>query len=552
MLKSLFIQNFVLIDNLDIEFSNGFSVISGETGAGKSIILGALGLVLGQRADVKSIKQGADKCVIEATFDISKYDLADFFEANDMEFEQDVCLFRRELYASGKSRAFVNDSPASLAVIKELGNKLIDIHSQHQNLLLGDAAYQLRIVDLLADNRSVQSQYREAYNNYRNARKQLRELTETASQSREEEDYMRFQLQQLDEANFSEGEQESLEQEQEMLNHAEEIKMTLGQVSELLSGDELGVTQKLKDAIVKSASLVRYYPDAKEMEERLRTAYIDLTDLASETSSRLEDVEYNPERLDWVNHRLDLLYSLQQKHHAANLGELLELKQNYHDKLQTIDSFDEQIAELNAKLSETHNAAVALAGKLSALRKSAAKKLEGSLTEMITTLGIPHARISIDFTEKKEPETYGMDNIAFFFSANKNNPLRPIAETASGGEISRLMLCLKALVAGSAALPSIIFDEVDTGVSGDIAAKMGEIMSALGKEMQVMAITHLPQIAAKGGSHYLVYKQDSATHTATYLRRLTDAERVNEVARMLSGHELTDAAIANARDLLKL
>ena len=552
MLKSLFIQNFVLIDNLDIEFSNGFSVLSGETGAGKSIILGALGLVLGQRADVKSIKQGADKCVIEATFDISKYDLADFFEANDMEFEQDVCLFRRELYASGKSRAFVNDSPASLAVIKELGNKLIDIHSQHQNLLLGDAAYQLRIVDLLADNRSVQSQYSEAYNNYRNVRKQLRELTETASQSREEEDYMRFQLQQLDEANFSEGEQESLEQEQEMLNHAEEIKMTLGQVSELLSGDELGVTQKLKDAIVKSASLVRYYPDAKEMEERLRTAYIDLTDLASETSSRLEDVEYNPERLDWVNHRLDLLYSLQQKHHAANLGELLELKQNYHDKLQTIDSFDEQIAELNAKLSETHNAAVALAGKLSALRKSAAKKLEGSLTEMITTLGIPHARISIDFTEKKEPETDGMDNIAFFFSANKNNPLRPIAETASGGEISRLMLCLKALVAGSAALPSIIFDEVDTGVSGDIAAKMGEIMSALGKEMQVMAITHLPQIAAKGGSHYLVYKQDSATHTATYLRRLTDAERVNEVARMLSGHELTDAAIANARDLLKL
>ena len=552
MLKSLFIQNFVLIDKLDIEFSNGFSVLSGETGAGKSIILGALGLVLGQRADVKSIKQGADKCVIEATFDISKYDLADFFEANDMEFEQDVCLFRRELYASGKSRAFVNDSPASLAVIKELGNKLIDIHSQHQNLLLGDAAYQLRIVDLLADNRSVQSQYSEAYNNYRNARKQLRELTETASQSREEEDYMRFQLQQLDEANFFEGEQESLEQEQEILNHAEEIKMALGQVSELLSGDELGVTQKLKDAIVKSASLVRYYPDAKEMEERLRTAYIDLTDLASETSSRLEDVEYNPERLDWVNHRLDLLYSLQQKHHAANLGELLELKQNYHDKLQTIDSFDEQIAELNAKLSETHNAAVALAGKLSALRKSAAKTLEGSLTEMITTLGIPHARISIDFTEKKEPETDGMDNIAFFFSANKNNPLRPIAETASGGEISRLMLCLKALVAGSAALPSIIFDEVDTGVSGDIAAKMGEIMSALGKEMQVMAITHLPQIAAKGNTHYLVYKQDTDTHTATYLRQLADDERINEVARMLSGHELTDAAIANARDLLKL
>jgi len=552
MLKSLFIQNFVLIDNLDIEFSNGFSVLSGETGAGKSIILGALGLVLGQRADVKSIKQGADKCVIEATFDISKYDLADFFEANDMEFEQDICLFRRELYASGKSRAFVNDSPASLAVIKELGNKLIDIHSQHQNLLLGDAAYQLRIVDLLADNRSVQSQYSEAYNNYRNTRKQLRELTETASQSREEEDYMRFQLQQLDEANFSEGEQESLEQEQEMLSHAEEIKMALGQVSELLNGDELGVTQKLKDAIVKSASLVRYYPDAKEMEERLRTAYIDLTDLASETSSRLEDVEYNPERLDWVNHRLDLLYSLQQKHHAANLGELLELKQNYHDKLQTIDSFDEQIAELNAKLSETHNTAVTLAGKLTALRKSAAAKLEGSLTEMITTLGIPHARISIDFTEKKEPETDGMDNIAFFFSANKNNPLRPIAETASGGEISRLMLCLKALVAGSAALPSIIFDEVDTGVSGDIAAKMGEIMSALGKEMQVMAITHLPQIAAKGGSHYLVYKQDTDTHTATYLRQLADDERINEVARMLSGHELTDAAIANARDLLKL
>jgi len=552
MLKSLFIQNFVLIDNLDIEFTDGFSVISGETGAGKSIILGALSLVLGQRADSKSIKQGADKCVIEATFAVAEYDFANFFEENDMEYDSTTCILRRELYSSGKSRAFVNDSPVSLAVMKELGTRLIDIHSQHQNLILGDSAFQLRVVDILMDDNQVLCDYGEVYSNYIKLKKQLHELKEKAEQTRQEEDYVRFQLEQLEGAKLSEGEQELLEQEQELLTHAEEIKGVLCKIEILLSRDEIGVVQSLKTALSNISSLLRCYPEAKGIEERLRTVYIDMNDLAAEVASRQEEVEYSPVRIEQVNQRLDIIYTLEQKHRVSSLEELIALRQQYCQQLQEIDSFDEQVLILEKQVLDVYNNLVSLAKSISTSRRQAATELEKALVQTVKTLGIPNVRFCVDFTTKKEPDIYGIDDVCFLFSANKNGELYPVSETASGGEVSRLMLCLKALIADSMALPSIIFDEVDMGVSGDIADKMGNIMYNLGRQMQVIAITHLPQIAAKGSSHYLVYKQDADLQTATYIRCLTDGERITEIARMLSGASLTDAAVANARELLGL
>lgn len=550
MLKSLVIQNFVLIDNLDIHFANNLSVISGETGAGKSIILGALALVLGQRADGKSIKQGADKCVIEAVFDITKYDLASFFEENDLEFDPVSCIFRRELYVSGKSRAFVNDSPVSLTVMKELGSYLVDIHSQHQNLLLGDTLFQLRVVDVMANNKALLRQYRENFSAYTSLRKSLRELTERAKQAKQEEDYLRFQLEQLDEAGPRQGEQEELEHEQSLLIHAEEIKNALYKLHTLLNGDEQGVVRELKEAVSIAASLERFYPKGKEMGERLRSAYIDLNDLAADADAQQEGIEYNPERMSVVNERLDLLYSLEQKHRVSSLDELIALQEQFRSQLQEIDSFDEQINETERLIADQYTQLLSLADALTKTRAKAAKAISAGLTERIISLGMPNARFQVELTAKKEPDATGTDDVRYLFSANKSGTLQAVADTASGGEISRLMLCVKAMIAGSTALPSIIFDEVDTGVSGDIADKMGEIMLELGKDMQVLTITHLPQIAAKGKEHYFVYKQDTADRTMTLIRRLEPDERVKEVARMLSGSALTEASVANARDLL--
>lgn len=552
MLKSLLIKNFVLIDNLDIRFENNFSVITGETGAGKSIILGALGLVLGQRADARTIKEGEDKCTIEVVFDISEYDLSGFFDANDLEFDPATCIFRRELYASGKSRAFVNDSPVSLAVMKELGGYLIDIHSQHQNLLLGDALFQLRVIDILADNKAVLKEYRKTFSTYTQQRKSLKELTEKAVQAKQEEDYIRFQLQQLEEANLKSGEQEQLENEQTLLTHAEEIKTSLYKLYELLNGEEQSILRGLKEAISMTSSIERFYPKAKEMEERLRSASIDLSDLASDAGIEQEDIEYNTERMAYVNERLDLFYSLEQKHRVSSLEELIDLQEQYRSQLDTIDSFDEQIKSLEKEITELYEMLVGLADTLRIARRKAGEAFSEELVAMIIPLGMPNARIKVELTERKEPDVNGMDDICFFFSANKSGGLQPVATTASGGEISRLMLCIKAMIAGSTALPSIIFDEVDTGVSGDIADKMGEIMRGLGSNIQVIAITHLPQIAAKGKSHYFVYKQDVSDKTITLIKRLNEDERVTEIARMLSGAALTDASVANARDLLGL
>ena len=550
MLKSLFIQNFVLIDSLDICFNPGFSVITGETGAGKSIILGALSLVLGQRADGKSIKQGADKCVIEAIFDVSKYQLEPFFLGNDLEYDPESCILRRELYASGKSRAFVNDSPVPLAILKELGTKLIDIHSQHQNLLLGDNRFQLRVVDVMAENEILLILYKKEYTRYQGLRKALSALKERAAQSKQEEDYIRFQLDQLEEANLQPNEQEELEQEQETLSHAEEIKSSLYRVSSCLDGEEQGVVSLLKESLSSMDALERYFPRAKEIAERLRSAYIDLNDLASEMEGMIEDVEFNPDRLAWVNERLDSLYALQQKHRVSSVDDLIALRDQFRAQLTDIESFDEQIAALEKQVQDAYKELLQQAAVLREQRKVAAVAFAQQLVQMVAPLGMPHTRFQVEVVPRKEPESDGMDEIRFLFSANKSMALQPVAQTASGGEISRLMLCIKAMIAGFTALPTIIFDEVDTGVSGDIADKMGHIMQDLGSKMQVFAITHLPQIAAQGEAHYFVYKEDVKDRTLTRIRPLDKEERIREVARMLSGSALTEASLANAKDLL--
>ena len=550
MLKSLFIQNFVLIDSLDICFNPGFSVITGETGAGKSIILGALSLVLGQRADGKSIKQGVDKCVIEAIFDVSKYQLEPFFLGNDLEYDPESCILRRELYASGKSRAFVNDSPVPLAILKELGTKLIDIHSQHQNLLLGDNRFQLRVVDVMAENEIVLVLYKKEYTRYQGLRKALSALKERAAQSTQEEDYIRFQLDQLEEANLQPNEQEELEQEQETLSHAEEIKSSLYRVSSCLDGEEQGVVSLLKESLSSMDALERYFPRAKEIAERLRSAYIDLNDLASEMEGMIEDVEFNPDRLAWVNERLDTLYALQQKHRVSSVDDLIALRDQFRAQLTDIESFDEQIAALEKQVQDAYKELLQQAAVLSEQRKVAAVAFAQQLVQMVAPLGMPHTRFQVEVVPRKEPESDGMDEIRFLFSANKSMALQPVAQTASGGEISRLMLCIKAMIAGFTALPTIIFDEVDTGVSGDIADKMGHIMQDLGSKMQVFTITHLPQIAAQGEAHYFVYKEDVKDRTLTRIRPLDKEERIREVARMLSGSALTEASLANAKDLL--
>lgn len=552
MLKSLFIQNFVLIDSLDIQFDNGFSVITGETGAGKSIILGALSLVLGQRADGKSIKNGSDKCVIEATFDVSKYQLEEFFHTNDLEYDSEICILRRELFASGKSRAFVNDSPVSLNVMKDLGGRLIDIHSQHQNLLLGDNRFQLKVIDVMAENEILLILYRKEYQRYQSLKRELRIVTEKADQNRQEEDYIRFQLEQLTEGRLVAGEQEELEQELETLSHAEDIKGSLYKITELLNGEEQGSVRLIKEALSTADSLERYYPRAKEIAERLRSAYIDLNDLASETDVLKEDVEFSPERLDWVNERLNTLYTLEQKHRVSTVEELITIQDKYTEQLRDIDSFDEQIEAIKAQLEISHQELLQQAAVLSEQRKIASRAIASQLVEMVIPLGMPNVRFDVDFVTRPEPESDGMDDIRFLFSANKSGELQPVAQTASGGEISRLMLCIKAMIAGFTALPAIIFDEVDTGVSGDIADKMGDIMQDLGAKMQVITITHLPQIAAKGKEHFFVYKEDTTERTITRIKKLNKEERIKEVARMLSGASLTGASIANAKELLKV
>ena len=550
MLRSLYIQNYALIEKLDIRFETGFSVITGETGAGKSIILGAIGLLLGQRADVKAIRQGASKCIIEARFDISAYGMQSFFDENELEYEEE-CILRREVQASGKSRAFINDTPASLAQMKELGEQLVDVHSQHQNLLLNKEGFQLNVLDILAHNEDILADYRRAYTDWKLLEKELDELTVRAEQSKADEDYIRFQLEQLEEVHLAEGEQEELEQESETLSHAEEIKAGLYRIGQAFSADEGGLLPVLKESAAMLSSLQKVYQPATELAGRMHSTYIELKDIIDEISTQSEDIEFNPMRLDEVNGRLNLIYSLEQKHRVQTVEELVRLTEEYRDRLATITSFDDRIAALAARRDTQYNKVKKQAALLTKARTVAAREVEKQMASRLVPLGMPIVRFQVEMGLRKEPGMQGEDTVSFLFSANKNGALQNISSVASGGEIARVMLSVKAMIAGAVKLPTIVFDEIDTGVSGEIADRMADIMQEMGEqERQVISITHLPQIAARGRAHYKVYKRDNDMETNSHIRRLTDEERVEEIAHMLSGATLTEAALENAKALL--
>ena len=552
MLKHLYIKNFTLIDELDIELYQGFSVITGETGAGKSIILGALGLLLGQRADSKAIKQGAEKCVIEAHFDLSRYGMNNFFEENEIEYDATDCIVRRELTASGKSRAFINDTPVQLSLLKELGEQLVDIHSQHQNLLLNKQDFQLNVVDIIAGDEKEQQLYQQAYTQYHATEKELSALKESIEQNRQNADFLQFQFEELTQANLSGGEQEELEQKSETMSHSEEIKSALYEADNALSADQTGVVESLRTALSAIRQIEKVLPDAGELVERLDSSYIELKDIAQEISSQMEHVDFDPAELDAINNRLDKLYDLEKKYHVETVEELIAKRDELKIQLGRIENSDEALAELQQKLATQLAQAQKAAEALTKLRTKAAKQIEKEMQGRLMPLGMPNVKFSIEMTQ--EPlNVSGQDKVAFLFSANTSTPLQPISQVASGGEIARVMLSLKAMISGAVKLPTIIFDEIDTGVSGKTAEKMAEIMQEMGHhERQVISITHLPQIAALGSAHYKVEKEETAKGTISRMRKLSDDERVLEIAQMLSGSNVSEAAISNAKQLLKM
>lgn len=552
MLKLLYIKNFTLIDELNIQMHPGFSVITGETGAGKSIILGAIGLLLGNRADSKSIKAGRDRCVIEAHFDLSKYDMQQFFTDNDIDEDLSDTIIRRELTAAGKSRAFINDTPVSLTKMRELGEQLVDIHSQHQNLLLQKEDFQLNVVDIIAQDEKQRKNYETAYNQYKQANQKLNALKAEIEKNRENEDFLRFQFKELDEAQLQNGEQEELEQEYEMLSHSEDIKTALYQADNHLSGDDGNIIERLKQASEQLANIKDVYPEVTELLERIDSSYIELKDIAQEVNGLTDHVEFDPARLETINERLDKLNSLQQKFHVRDLGELIETYHQLKEQLSHIDHSDEDVEALEQEVTQLLEKAQKQAKELTAIRTKAAKKVEEEMKQRLIPLGIPNVRFSISLTEKPLSHDGG-DKVSFLFSANKSTPLQPVTQVASGGEIARVMLSLKAMISGAVKLPTIIFDEIDTGVSGKIAEKMAQIMVEMGNhERQVLSITHLPQIAAMGSHHYKVSKEETDKGTISRMTELSQQERVQEIAQMLSGSDVSEAALANAKELLRI
>ena len=550
MLKQLHIKNFTLIDHLDITFEGGFSVITGETGAGKSIILGALGLLLGQRADSKAIKSGRDRCVIEAHFDLSRYGMASFFEEKDLDYDPTDTILRRELGSNGKSRAFVNDTPVALATLKELGSQLVDIHSQHQNLLLNKEDFQLSVVDIIAGDEGELERYREAYGRYKELGIELEKAREALRQHRENEDFIRFQHHELEEARLAEGEQEELEQEFSILSHAEEIKSALFEADDIMTGDG-GIIERLKTALHSVDSVTKVYPAIADAAQRMESSFIELKDIADEVAQHAERVDFDPSRLETVSERIDLIYRLEQKFHVENVSQLIALQEDFEQQLNQIDGGDEHLHELEARLKETENECTALAKALTATREKAARKVEEEMRQRLVPLGIPKVRFEVQLTAKPLSAD-GADKVSFLFTANSSTLLQPVSQVASGGEIARVMLSLKAMISGAVKLPTIIFDEIDTGVSGKVAEMMAKIMREMGEhERQVISITHLPQIAAMGAHHYKVYKEEGDEGTASHMRQLTATERVGEIAQMLSGSDVSDAAIKNAQELLK-
>lgn len=552
MLKQLYIRNFTLIERLDMTFNGGFSVITGETGAGKSIILGAIGLLKGQRADSKLIKRGSEKCVIEAHFNLSRYGMEKFFNDNDVEYDADDCIVRREITAAGKSRAFVNDTPVPLSVLKELGEQLIDVHSQHQNLLLGKQDFQMEIVDIIADDKDLLDNYRKAYGDYREKQRQLDDLQERLTSNKANADFLLFQYEELDRANLVEGEQETLEAQANQMSHYEDIKTALYQADKAMSAEGTGVTENLRTAINALHSIEGVLPMAGELASRMDADFIDLKDIADELEGQLDKVDFDPKELDSINDRLDRIYSLQKKYHCDTVSQLIEIRDSLKKQLDGIENGDYDLQQVKNEIDKSMKLAIQKADSITKVRKTAAKKIEEEIKQRLVALGMPNIQFTINL-ESSELSADGADKVAYMFSANRNMPMQPVAQVASGGEIARLMLSLKAMVSGAVKLPTIIFDEIDTGVSGKIAEKMADIMCEMGNnERQVISITHLPQIAAKGATHYKVYKEDRGDTTVSTMKLLCGEERVNEIAQMLSGSDITEAAISNARELLKM
>lgn len=550
MLRSLHVKNYALIDELHIDFEAGFSVITGETGAGKSIILGAINLLLGQRADVKTIRIGEDKCVLEAVFSIKNYNFKPFFDENNIDYD-DECILRREIKTSGKSRAFINDTPVSIGILKELGEQLIDIHSQHQNLLLNEEGFQLNVLDLISGNATLLGEYQEAYRAWKEKQKELKSLQELAEQNKADEDYIRFQLDQFAEASLKKGEKEELEQESEMLENAEDIKSSLFKLNQLLDADEVGLLSVMREVTQELSNLSSVYASAEDLAKRMSSALIEVKDISKEISYQSDNVVYDPERLQEVSNRLNVIYTLEQKYHVQTVEELLEIEQGFAEKMEAITSYDDQIAELENKNQKLFVVAKKLAEKLTVSRAHAAKKVEQELSQRLLPLGMPNVRFSIEISHRDTLGLHGEDSVVFLFSANKNGMLQNITSVASGGEIARVMLSIKAMVAGAVKLPTIIFDEIDTGVSGEIADRMADMMKEMGGlDRQVISITHLPQIAARGASHFKVYKQDNEHETISNIKKLNEKERIEEIAHMLSGATITEAALSNAKALL--
>ena len=550
MIRHLYIRNFTIIEALDIDLFPGFSVITGETGAGKSIVLGAIGLLKGQRADSKMIRHGADRCVVEAHFDLSKYDMQAFFTDNDIDYDAADCIVRREITSAGKSRAFINDTPVSLAILKELGESLIDVHSQHQNLLLGRQDFQLSVVDIIADSRKELADYREAYALMKDRERELKRVKEEIETNRSKADFMQYQYDELDAAKLIDGEQDELEQKAERMSHSEEIKTALYEADNSLSADDTGAITLLRSARSALNQVEKVLPIAGELAARMDSAYIELKDIAQEISGQLEEVDFNPADLDSVNNRLDKIYSLEKKYHVESVGELIALRDELERQLGDIENTDERLNELQAAVDKATAKCRKLADILSGKRKKSSKAIQTEVMDRLVSLGMPNVRFEIQITQDNLSAN-GQDTIDFLFSANKNGTLQQVAQVASGGEIARLMLSLKAMISGAVKLPTIIFDEIDTGVSGKIAEKMAQIMKEMGDcERQVISITHLPQIAALGSTHYKVFKEDTADGTVSRMQLLTDDERINEIAQMLSGSNITEAAISNAKALL--
>lgn len=555
MLKKLDIRNFTLIDHLEMALYPGFSVITGETGAGKSIVIGAIGLLLGNRADAKQVKRGCDKCIIEATFDLSIYHsdvLKDFFEDNDLDYEPEECLLRREVNANGKSRAFINDTPVTLALMRELGEQLIDVHSQHQNLLLSKEDFQLNVVDIIARDRQQLADYRAAFAEYRSAQRRLEELREQIATSRDNEDFLRFQQKELSEANLASGEQEQLEQEAELMSHAEDIKRALHEADYGLSGDDTGIVNLTRSIAAQLRSVADVYPEAQELAERLESCFVELKDISQEIASKVDDVEYDPQRFNLITQRLDTIYTLQQKFHVQTVDALLDRLNGINAQLDNIDNSDEELQELERSVEKLHAVCVEKAAVLTDMRRKSATVVEQELSKLLVPLGIPKVRFKVDVSPA-DLSTNGADKVMFLFSANSSTDMQPVSQVASGGEIARVMLSLKAMISKAIGLPTIIFDEIDTGVSGRVAEQMAHIMRDMGKaNRQVLCITHLPQIAAAGSTHYKVAKQETEQGTVSTMTQLSDEQRITEIAQMLSGSDVSQAAVDNAKSLLAL